>query len=356
VVASATTDVPDSFRAAVLVETGQPLEIVELESPRNLEVGQVFVRVLRSGACASQIHEIDGRKGPDLYLPHMLGHEGIAEVVIVGPGVTKVVAGDRVVLHWRIGSGIQAKTPRFEGSIGPVNAGSVTTFGEFAIVSENRLTKLPQGLPLEVAPLFGCALTTGFGSVVHELKVKPGESAVIIGFGGVGIAILKALKLVSAFPITVIDIDSQKAELALEMGADFAEVIDPEHSNLTGLFPGGVREMPDVVFEVTGHRHIIEQSYQMTNDSGRTLLVGVPDPADPARFPTLPLHLGKQVKGSHGGSSVPERDIPQIAKLVQSGHIVLDDIPLEAFPLDSINAALDTLRAGHLGRILIDMC
>lgn len=348
-------DIPDVFRAAVLVELGKPLEIVEVKSPGHIEPGQVFVRVIKSGACASQIHEIDGRKGPDPYLPHMLGHEGVAEVIRVGIGVSKVTTGDFVVLHWREGSGIQAQPAKYDSSIGTVNAGLVTTFGEYAIVSENRVTRLPRGVPFEFAPLFGCALTTGFGSVVHELKVTPGESAVIIGFGGVGISILKALKLVSAYPIAVVDVDQRKADLALSLGADFAEVVDPMELEIKDRIAARLGELPDVVFEVTGHRHLIEQSYEMTNNSGRTLLVGVPQASDPAKFATLSLHLGKQLLGSHGGSTTPDRDIPQIAKLVESDHITLDDIPLVVFPFEQVNDALDTLRAGTLGRVLIDM-
>lgn len=348
-------DFPEIFRAAVLVELGKPLEIAEIVSPRDLQPGQVFVRVLKSGACASQVHEIDGRKGPDPYLPHMLGHEGIAEVVRIGSGVSRVANGDHVVLHWREASGIKAQPAKYESSLGAVNAGLVTTFGEYAIVSENRMTRLPTGLPIEFAPLFGCALTTGFGSVVHEAKVAPAESAVILGFGGVGISILKALKLVSAYPIAVVDVDQRKADLALAMGADFVEVVDPVETDIKKRIEARFGELPDVVFEVTGHRHLIEQSYQMTNSSGRTLLVGVPQASNPAQFSTLPLHLGKQLLGSHGGSTIPDVDIPQIAKLVEAGLMTLDDIPMTVFPLRQVNEALDTLRAGSLGRVLIDM-
>ena len=348
-------DFPVVFRAAVLVELGKPLEIAEITSPRDLQPGQVFVRVLKSGACASQVHEIDGRKGPDPYLPHMLGHEGIAEVVRIGSGVSKVANGDRVVLQWREATGIKAQPAKYESSLGAVNAGLVTTFGEYAIISENRMTKLPTGVHIEFAPLFGCALTTGFGSVVHEAKVAPGESAVILGFGGVGISILKALKLVSAYPIVVVDVDQRKADLALTMGADFAEVVDPVELDIKKRIEARLGELPDVVFEVTGHRHLIEQSYQMTNSSGRTLLVGVPQASNPAQFPTLPLHLGKQLLGSHGGSTIPDVDIPKIAKLVEAGLMTLDDIPMTVFPLRQVNEALDALRAGSLGRVLIDM-
>ena len=340
---------------AVLDGLGESLKVLEVRRASHLEAGQVFVRLIKSGACASQLHEIDGRKGPDKYLPHTLGHEGVGEVVEVGPGVTKISQGDSVILHWRMGEGINASPAKYESEMGIINAGPVTTFSEFSVVSESRVTKLPDGVSLDVAPLFGCSLTTGFGSVVHEARVTPGESAVIIGFGGVGIAILKSLQLVSAGPIAVFDVDEDKIELALTMGADFAQCVEPSEKGLSEKAISLLEKKPDVVFEVTGHRHVIEQGYDMVDDSGRIILVGVPLASDPASLPTLPLHLGKRLIGSHGGSSNPDEDIPRLASLVRAEHLNLGDIPLSTFPLSRINIALDSMRAGNVGRTVISM-
>lgn len=348
-------DIPKNFLIAVLDKLEEPLKLLEVSSPRDLEVGQVFVRLIKSGVCASQIHEIDGRKGPDPYLPHALGHEGVGEVVGIGKGVSTVEKGDTVILHWRIGSGIQAPPARYDSPCGMISAGPVTTFGEYAIVSENRVTKLPKSLDHDLAPLFGCSLTTGFGSVVREAKVTPGESAVIIGFGGVGIAILKSLKLVSAGPIVVFDVDEKKIELAIAMGADFAQVVDASDDSLKDRAVASVGRKPDVVFEVTGHRHLIEQGYDMTDAYGRTILVGVPKASEPATLATLPLHLGKRLIGSHGGSSEPERDIPRIAELLRSGNLVLGDIPISTYSLAEINVAINSIREGIVGRVLVSM-
>ena len=340
---------------AVLDGLGEALKVLEVSKPSHLEVGQVFVRLIQSGACASQLHEIDGRKGPDKYLPHTLGHEGVGEVVEVGPGVSKVSQGDSVILHWRIGAGINASPAKYEYERGIINAGPVTTFSEFSVVSENRVTRLPDGVSLDLAPLFGCSLTTGFGSVVHEARVTPGESAVIIGFGGVGIAILKSLQLVSAGPIAVFDVEEDKVELALAMGADFAQCVEPSETGLSEKAISLLEKKPNVVFEVTGHRHLIEQGYDMVDDSGRTVLVGVPQASNPASLPTLPLHLGKRLIGSHGGSSNPDQDIPRLASLVRAKRLNLGDIPLSTFPLSRINTALDSMRAGSVGRTVISM-
>ena len=161
---------PGSGMAAILVEQRSPLVIDEVGLPTALDVGQVLVRLHYSGICGSQIGEIDGVKGPDRHLPHLLGHEGSATVLEVGPGVATVQVGDLVVLHWRQGKGIEAVPPVYDCSGLSVNAGWVTTFNEFAVVSENRCTTVPPETDRQLAALFGCAVTTGFG-VVENLSL-----------------------------------------------------------------------------------------------------------------------------------------------------------------------------------------
>ena len=344
-----------TFRAAVLTKLGNPLEIVDIEFPQRLLPGQVLVQILFSGACASQIHEIAGRKGPDPHLPHLLGHEAVGRVAQCGPGVKTVEEGQIVVAHWRKGHGIDAEPAVYNSSFGKINSGQITTFAEFSVIAENRVTPLPEGPGIEDAPLLGCAFSTGFGAVTREALVQPGESAAIIGFGGVGISILKSLKLVSATPIVVVDILESKLKFARQHGADFVVLSAADQTDIvkqvTKYIPGG----PDVVFEVTGHKGAIEDAYSMTHHSGRTVLIGVPNNETPASFQTLPLHLGRRLIGSHGGLAQPEIDIPRIARLVKRGLLKLDDFPKAFFELAHINEALESLRAGTLGRVLIKM-
>src|SRR3989338_3870233 len=137
------------MKAAILVKQKAPLEIAEIELPQKLEYGQVLVRVLFSSICGAQLNEIDAVKGEDKYLPHLLGHEGSGMVEETGPGVTKVKKGDRVVMHWRKGDGIQSAVPHYLWGGKKVNAGWVTTFNEYAIVSENR-PRLPRRPPADI--------------------------------------------------------------------------------------------------------------------------------------------------------------------------------------------------------------
>src|SRR5690349_20403357 len=113
--------------AAILENLNAPLVLEQIEVP-TLDVGQVLVQIHNSGICGAQLGEIAGVKGSDKFLPHLLGHEGGGEVVDTGPGVTQVQKGDHVVLHWRKGSGIQAKPAKYQWGDRVVNSGWVTTF------------------------------------------------------------------------------------------------------------------------------------------------------------------------------------------------------------------------------------
>ena len=174
---------PKSMRAAILVELKKPLVIAQVDLPETLDVGQVLVKVHYSGICGSQLGEIDGAKGEDRFLPHLLGHEGSGTALETGPGVRHVKPGNKVVLHWRKGLGIEAAPPAYRWNGKKVNAGWITTFNEYAIVAENRLTPIPEDSDMEVAALFGCAVTTGFGVVQNNAKVRLGESVVVFGAG-----------------------------------------------------------------------------------------------------------------------------------------------------------------------------
>jgi S-(hydroxymethyl)glutathione dehydrogenase/alcohol dehydrogenase len=338
--------------SAVLTHLDAPLEIVTVQRVGSLTFGQVLVEVHFSGVCASQVHEIDGLKGPDPFLPHLLGHEGSGTVLEVGEGVRFVNPGDHVVMHWRPGNGIQSANPRYDWNGITVNAGSVTTFNSHAIVSENRLTPIPKWFDLRLAPLLGCAVTTAFGAIGNDAQVKIGESIVIFGVGGVGLAAVIAARLTTANPIIAIDLDQKKLDVAQSLGA--THVIDARQLDAVEVVRNLLGdEGADVVIETTGVRSVIETAYNICSPIGRTVLVGVPDPKDPASIPTLPLHFGKKLIGSHGGSSKPHIDIPRLIRLVEQGKLDLSTIPLTERPLSEINEAISDLRAGVPGRQLI---
>jgi S-(hydroxymethyl)glutathione dehydrogenase/alcohol dehydrogenase len=340
--------------AAILVEQKAPLALEEIEMPR-LALGQVLVKVLCSGICGSQIGEINGVKGPDRYLPHLLGHEGTGIVLECGEGVRTVKPDDKVVLHWRKGAGLESIAPTYQSKIGKVNAGWVTTFNEMAIFSENRMTAIPGDFDPEIAALMGCAVTTGFGVINNNAQLKIGQSIAIFGAGGIGLNIVQAAAMVSAHPIIAVDLYDNRLTLAKSLGATHtinSAATDAEAEIRKIVGPGGV----DVAVDNTGNVRVIEMAYRLTGPRGRTVLVGVPPKESAAAIYTLPLHFEKTITGSHGGESRPDVDIPNYIRLCRSGKLDLHACMGKRYQLAEINQAIEDMRTGAIaGRALIVM-
>ena len=338
-------------KAAILVQSRQPLVIDEIDLPEALDVGQVLVKILHTSICGAQINEIDAVKGPDKFLPHLLGHEASGTVMEIGPGVTTITPGDTVVLHWRPSQGIQCKPPSYEWRGKKLNAGWVTTFNEYAVISENRLTVIPADYDLAVAPLLGCAVTTAAGVINNDAKLKVGESVAVFGVGGVGLNVVQFAHLGGANPIIAVDIVESKLTMARERGA--THVLN---ATTVGDVSAEIRKIvgpkgPDKVIETTGVKSVIEGAYDLTHPDGTCVLVGVPH--EKVTIYTLPMHFNKVLTGSHGGDAVPHVDIPRIIRLNRSGRLSFDGIITHEFPLDQINSAIDVVRSGSAGRVLV---
>jgi len=340
-------------KAAILAESRKPLIVDEIGLPDALEAGQVLVKVLHTSICGAQINEIEAVKGVDKFLPHLLGHEASATVLEIGPGVTHVQPGDTVVLHWRPSQGIQSRTPAYTWRGAKLNAGWVTTFNDYAVVSENRMTVIPADFDLKIAPLFGCAVTTAAGVVNNDAHLKVGESVVIFGVGGVGLNLVQFAALAGAHPVVAIDLLDHKLAMAKERGATHTL-----NSSKAGDLPEQIRKIvgpkgPDKVLETTGVKSVIELAYELTHADGTCVLVGVPN--EKVSIYTLPIHFNKVLTGSHGGDAAPHIDIPRIIRLSRAGKISFDGIITHEFPLDEINAALDLVRSGAAGRVLLNV-
>jgi len=206
-------------QAALLVESKMPLVIDEFELPEVLGPGQVLVKIHYTSICGAQINEIGAVKGPDKYLPHLLGHEASGTVIECGPGVTTVKDDDTVVLHWRPSKGIQCAPPNYTWRGKKLNAGRVTTFNDYAVISENRLTVIPDSTDLQTAPLLGCAVTTALGVINNDAKVAIGELVIVMGTGGVGLNVVQFASMVAAHPIVAVDLLDNKLEMAKQFGA-----------------------------------------------------------------------------------------------------------------------------------------
>ena len=340
------------MKSAILIESKKPLVITDIDMPSSLEFGQVLVKIFYSGICGAQINEIDAVKGPDKFLPHLLGHEGSGIVEKIGEGVTTVKTGDHVVLHWRKSSGIESVTPKYLWKEKKVNAGWVTTFNEKAIVSENRLTAIPPDFDMRIAPLFGCSVTSAFGVVNNDAKIKIGQSVLIFGVGGVGLNIVQATSMVSAYPIVGVDLHENKINMGKKFGLTHGLIADSNDLN-NKIYNIIGSKGADISIETTGIPKVIEQAYELTASDGKTILVGVPN--DKISIYSLPLHFEKILTGSHGGDAVPNIDIPRYIRLINQKKMTLENIITHEFNLKEINSAIDLLRSGKAGRIIIKM-
>lgn len=347
--------IPKNMKAAILVEQRKPLVVDEIDLPESLDIGQVLVKVHYSGICGSQLGEIDGAKGEDKFLPHLLGHEASGTVMEIGPGVKHVKPGDTVVMHWRKGLGIEGSPPTYRWRGQKLNAGWITTFNEYAIVAENRLTAIPGDSDLKVAALFGCAVTTGFGVVENNAKVRIGESVVVFGSGGVGLNIVQAAALVSAYPIIAVDLYDGRLELAKKMGA--THLINAAHQDSEAEIKAILgRDGLDCFIDNTGSPRIIELGYSITKPQGKVVLVGVPRKGNDISIYSLPLHFGKTISGSQGGETQPHVDIPRYHRMYQAGRINLKSLLTEEYSLDEVNDAIEGMRSGLIsGRCLLEV-
>ena len=340
--------------AAVLVETGAALRIMDLKLPA-LGPGQVLVDVAYSGVCRSQINEVRGLKGPDPHLPHTLGHEGSGIVAEIGDGVTKVGPGDHVVLSWIKGEGAEVPSTVYQCDEGPVNSGAISTFMRRAVVSENRLIPIPPEMPLREAALLGCAVPTGGGIVRNTAKLGRGQSVAVFGIGGVGASAVAVAAMAGATPIIAVDVIEAKLRQAETLGATHtvnAASRDPLEAVLEITDGRGV----DLSIEVSGRPAVMETAFGAARDGGGLCVVaGNPAPGERIAIDPYDLIRGKRLLGSWGGDTVPDRDIPEYAAEFLSGKLLLTKMDMRDYPLADIDKALEDLEAGRVGRALVDM-
>ncbi len=369
-------------RAAVLHSMENPapfaqskplkIEEIDLDAPGP---GEVLVKMIAAGLCHSDLSVISGvRPRP---VPMALGHEASAQVVQVGEGVSDLKAGDRVVLVFVPSCG--HCMPCMEGRPALCEPGAesngkgtllsgerrlhlgaqavnhhvgVSAFAEHAVVSRRSCVKLEQDIdPIEAA-LFGCAVLTGVGAVVNTAKVQPGQTAAVIGLGGVGLCALLGAVASGARDIVAVDLHDSKLEVARSLGATITvNARDPDAvAKVKDATRGGV----DFAFEMAGVVQAMEMAYRMTRRGGTTVTGSLPHPQH--NWPLQQVSLvaeERTVKGSYIGSCVPSRDVPRYIGLYMAGKLPVNKLMGERMKLDDINAAFDRLDAGESMRDLV---
>lgn len=327
------------MRSAVLAQLNAPLELRTC-IPSELRYGQVRVQILLTGICGAQLQEIRGEKAAE-YIPHMLGHEACARVLEIGEGVRTVKVGDKVCCHWRKGEGADVSGGSYYCESGGVTSGPIHTFCEEAVLSENRVTAVPEDAPDELVALLGCALSTALGVCENEARLKMGESVLVVGCGGVGLSVIRAARCMGAREIGAVDHDD-KSDLAISAGADF-------FTNSLHGSPGGKW---DCIINTIGTATLSD----LLSKRGRYILIGQPDPRSDLVLRN-PAHLfegdGKRFVTTQGGGFNPSKDIPRYIRAWRSGVLKYDGIVTHTFAISDINQAIETLKSGTAGRVML---
>lgn len=360
------------MRAAVVRKYKEPLEILDLNLAPPKE-GEVKIRVVATGVCHSDVNVVEGNT--PIPPPVVPGHEIAGVVEEVGPGVTRVKRGDRVVSAFvfpcgkcrncvsgrenycetatavRLKGALLDGTTRLSMKDGTevrhfLGAG----FAEFSIVPENALTVVTDGVEMEKAAVLGCAGITAYGAV-NTARLEPGENVVVLGVGGVGLSMIQMLRAAGAGRIIAVGRKKWKLDRAMEFGA--TDIVNTEEKDPVKA----VREMingADVVIEAAGSSDTIQQSLDMVRPGGRIVSVGLTPLTQTTPIPFAKVvRSGIEIKGSYGGR--PRVDMPRLMQLVKTGRYEPGKLITGRYKLEEINEAIHLLERGEAIRSLIVM-
>jgi S-(hydroxymethyl)glutathione dehydrogenase/alcohol dehydrogenase len=355
-------------RAALLSSVGAPLELTEIELPEP-GPGKVRVKLAAAGVCHSDLSLSNGVLRAKT--PVVLGHEGAGTVVSVGEGVDSVRPGDPVVLNWAPACGrchlcaigepwlcenqyaasVETYAALPDGT-GLYPGLGVAAFAEETVVNENAIIPLPEGVPLTSAALLGCAVLTGYGAIHNAARVRAGESVVVFGLGGVGLAVLQAARIAGASPIIAVDVTPEKEELARLHGATDFLLADEQTPKAVRRLTGG--NGADHAVECVGRSTTIRAAWSSTRKGGRVTVVGIGGKDDLVSFSALEIfHFARTLTSCVYGNSDPVKDIPVLAEHVRAGRLDLDSLITDRITLDEIPDAFERMASGKGGRSLI---
>jgi S-(hydroxymethyl)glutathione dehydrogenase/alcohol dehydrogenase len=355
-------------RAALLSSVGAPLELTEIELPEPGS-GKVRVKLAAAGVCHSDLSLSNGVLRAKT--PVVLGHEGAGTVVSVGEGVDSVRPGDPVVLNWAPACGrchlcaigepwlcenqyaasVETYAALPDGT-GLYPGLGVAAFAEETVVNENAIIPLPEGVPLTSAALLGCAVLTGYGAIHNAARVRAGESVVVFGLGGVGLAVLQAARIAGASPIIAVDVTPEKKELARLHGATDFLLADEQTPKAVRRLTGG--NGADHAVECVGRSTTIRAAWSSTRKGGRVTVVGIGGKDDLVSFSALEIfHFARTLTSCVYGNSDPVKDIPVLAEHVRAGRLDLDSLITDRITLDEIPDAFERMASGKGGRSLI---
>tara|TARA_Y100001978_G_scaffold199087_1_gene212722 strand:+ start:11867 stop:12904 length:1038 start_codon:yes stop_codon:yes gene_type:complete len=342
------------FKAAILIENKKPLEIDYINF-NKLDYGQVLVKIKKSGVCRSQLFEIDGERGLDKWIPHLLGHEAVGMVVDIGKGVSKVNKGDMVILTWIKSKGISAKPATYKWNKTIVNSGKVTTFNEYSVCSEDRLVKFNDQRIEYIGPSIGCAMATGFGLAMTLPDINEAEFVAVIGLGGIGMSSLLSASMHSNAKLIGIDLNQNRLNEAKTILKN-VKFINPKELNINREIEQITNgQMLDVVIESSGNINALNQSIDLINNQGIVKFATHPRNGDFLKINPFELIKGKRIEGSWGGDINPDEDLIKIINKIYNKKKFVNLFTEKVYKLHQINKAIDDMRLGKVLRPIIDM-
>ncbi|HEX3651020.1 MAG TPA: zinc-binding dehydrogenase [Pseudonocardiaceae bacterium] len=354
--------------AAVIREVGGPVSVepVELRAPGS---GEVLVRVAAASLCHSDLSLATGVLTQRM--PVVLGHEVAGTVAEIGPDVTGLTVGDPVLLLWNPAcrdcwycdhgephlcehaNDRMANPYGWDAEGNDIYPGlSTAGFAQHTVVGAHQCYPLPDDIPLELAALLGCAVTTGVGAVLRTAGVQPGESVVVVGAGGVGLCAVAGAKLAGADPIIAVDRVPEKLTLAATFGATHPMAAGPEARDAIRELTGG--RGADHVFDCVGLAATVKESWKLARRGGALTIVGIGRHDDVMEFSPLELFaFARRILPCLNGSLDAERDLPGYLDHVRSGDLNLRAMVSREIGLDGIDAGFADLAAGTVARVLV---
>jgi S-(hydroxymethyl)glutathione dehydrogenase/alcohol dehydrogenase len=353
------------MKAVIVRELNAPVEIVDAQVG-DLAPGKVKIRTTAAGVCHSDLSVQNGTI-PWMF-PALLGHEGAGEVIEVGEGVDSPAVGDHVIFNWvpfcgecfyckrgetwlcGQGYGLGLTPATIEGGVAFPMAGT-GTFAEEAVVHKSSAITIPKDIPLDVAALVGCGVTTGVGAALNTAKVEKGSTVLVIGCGGVGMNVIQGAKIAGASAIVAVDRFENKAEEAKRFGATHAstpEGLDAIKAEVTG------GEGFDYAFEVIGLSQTIRSAFDNTRKGGTTVVVGVGRAEDQVQFSPLEFLLKEpRILGCVYGSSPVEKDYLRFLQHWQKGELDLEGLISKHISIEDVPSAFEAMERGEVIRSVI---
>lgn len=352
--------------AAAVSREGAPhpvIEEVELEEPR---ADEIRVRVVASGICHTDLRCHSGA-GMPVPKPIVLGHEGAGVVEQVGAHVTDLAPGDRVVLSG-VSCGHCAKClanrptycadsvrlsfggARADGS-SPLSQNGERINGPFfgqssfasrAVAPARSAVKVPDDVPLELMGPLGCGVITGAGTVIEAFELRPGQSLVVFGAGGVGLSAVMAAKLAGAGRVAAVDVNPERLALARELGAD--ETVDAGSDDVVGALRAIAPEGYDFAFNTTNIPDVYAQALASLAVEGTMGFVTMPKGPWAPELQTI-FHGGRKLKGILGGDAAPRLFLPMLMAQWRAGRFPFDRL-VKRYAFEDIATAFDDVRAG----------